>query len=291
VPTTFGLVAAGWLDSVVSAGQRLGSLSLAVELGGAGGTLASMGTDGERVAGLLAKRLELDEPTLPWHANRLRVADLGASLALTAGAAEKVAVDLVLLSQTEVGEVAEASGGGRGGSSAMPHKRNPVGSVLAIACARQVRGAAGELLAAVAQEHQRAAGAWQSEWAPLTEALAMTGGAVAGVSEALDGLEVRPERMRQNLDETSGLLMAESIVMALGDRVGPARARELVDGAAKRALGSGGSFHDELAGDDAVSAELSDDEIERALDPAGYLGAVDGFIDRALSRYGEDRGR
>jgi 3-carboxy-cis,cis-muconate cycloisomerase len=287
LPTTFGLKAAGWLDPVVSARERLGSLSFAAQLGGAAGTLASLGTDGERVAALLAKRLGLDEPPVPWHTARLRVADLGSSLALTAGTLEKIALDIVLLSQTEVGEVAESSTGGRGGSSTLPHKRNPVGSVLTIACARRVRGAAGVLLEAMAQEHERAAGAWQSEWAPLGEALALTGGAASSLGDALDGLEVRADRMRENLEATGGVLMAESVVTALAERVGQRRARELVDGAVGRALDAGGSLRDELISDEAVSSELSEQEIDRALDPAGYLGSADSFIDRALSRYGE----
>ncbi len=200
VPVTFGLKAAIWLDSLISARERLGSVSLAVQLGGPAGTLASVGPAGERVVGLLAARLGLDEPAVPWHAARGRIADLGASLAIAVGALEKIALDVVLLSQTEVGEVAEPSGEGRGGSSSMPHKRNPAGSVVAIACARRVRGDAGVLLAAMPQELERAAGAWQSEWGPLSDALALTGGAAAAMREVLEGLEVRPERMRENLE-------------------------------------------------------------------------------------------
>ena len=237
------------------------------------------------MVGLLAARLGLDEPAVPWHTVRLRIADLGASLALAAGALEKIALDLVLLSQTEVGEVAEPSGGGRGGSSTMPHKRNPVGSVLAIACARRVRGDAGVLLAAMPQEHERAAGAWQSEWAPLSDALALTAGAASAMREALEGLEVRPDRMGENLEATGGLIMAESVVAALGERLGRARARELVDAACGRALASGTPLRDQLVGDEAVSGELSAEEIDRALDPAGYLGSAGAFVDRALERY------
>jgi 3-carboxy-cis,cis-muconate cycloisomerase len=236
---------------------------------------------------MLAARLELDEPAMPWHTARLRIADLGASLALTAGVLEKIALDVVLLSQTEVGEVAEPSGGGRGGSFTLPHKRNPVGSVLAIACARRVRGDAGVLLAAMPQEHERAAGAWQSEWAPLSDALALTGGAAAAMGEALEGLGVKPDRMRENLEATGGLLMAESVVASLGERVGRGRARELVDAACERALDAGTSLREQLIGDGAVSAELSEEEIDRALDPTGYLGSAGVFVDRALSRYRE----
>jgi 3-carboxy-cis,cis-muconate cycloisomerase len=288
LPITFGLKAAGWLDSTLAARERLRSLSLAVQLGGAAGTLASLGSEGERVAGLMAKSLELEEPPIPWHTARLRVGDLGASLALAAGVMEKIALDLALLSQTEVGEVAESSDGGRGGSSTLPHKRNPVGSVVAIACARRVRGAAGVLFEAMPQEHERAAGAWQSEWAPLSEALALTGGAATALREALDGLEVRPDRMRQNLDASDGLPMAESLVTTLAGRVGRRRARELIDAAAGRALDGGRPLRDELITDREVRGELSEEEIDRALDPAGYLGAADSFIDRALSRFREE---
>jgi 3-carboxy-cis,cis-muconate cycloisomerase len=254
-------------------------------MGGAAGTLASLGEGGERVVVLLAERLGLDEPAVPWHTARARIADLGASLGLTAGTVEKIAQDLVLLSQTEVGEVAERSGGGRGGSSTLPHKRNPVGSVLTIACARRVRADAGVLLAAMPQEHERAAGAWQSEWAPLDEALALTGGAASALRWALDGLEVRPDRMRENLDATGGLIMAESVVAALGERLGRARAREVVDAACERGLDSGTPLRDQLVGDEAVSGELSEEEIDRALDPIGYLGSAGAFVDRALERY------
>jgi 3-carboxy-cis,cis-muconate cycloisomerase len=285
VPISFGLKAAGWLDAIVGVRARLDSLSLAVQLGGAAGTLSSLGDGGERVVGLLAARLGLDEPAVPWHTARLRIADLGASLALAAGALEKIAQDLVLLSQTEVGEVAEPSGGGRGGSSTLPHKRNPVGSVLAIACARRVRGDASVLLAAMPQEHERAAGAWQSEWVPLSEALALTAGGASALREALDGLEVRPDRMGENLEATGGLIMAESVVAALGERLGRAPARELVDAACGRALASGTPLRDQLVGDEAVSGELSAEEIDRALDPAGYLGSAGAFVDRALERY------
>ena len=216
LPVTFGLKAAIWLDSLVSARERLDSVSLAVQLGGPTGTLASLGPGGERVLGLLADRLGLEEPAVPWHAIRGRIADLGASLAITAGALEKIALDVVLLSQTEVGEVTESSGEGRGGSSSMPHKRNPAGSVVAIACARRVRGDAGVLLAAMPQELERAAGAWQSEWGPLSDALALTGGAAAAMRDALDGLEVRPERMRENLE----LLLAQVGKPELADDLG-----------------------------------------------------------------------
>ncbi len=192
-----------------------------------------------------------------------------------------------LLAQTEVGEVAEPAGHGRGGSSTLPHKRNPVGSVLAVACARRVRGEASILLGAMAQEHERAAGAWQAEWEALSGALAYTGGAAAALREALEGLEVRPARMRENLDLTGGLVLAESVSMALGERVGRSEAHRLVEAASRRAVEAGRPFREELLGDDAIRAELSAEEIERALDPDGYAGEAGALVERALARYRE----
>jgi 3-carboxy-cis,cis-muconate cycloisomerase len=287
LPTTFGLKAAGWLMAVMDARERLAAVPLQAELGGAAGTLASLGSEGPRVLALLAGRLELAEPALPWHADRLRVAELGAALALAAGSVEKIALDVILLAQTEVGEVAEAAGGGRGGSSTLPHKRNPVGSTLARACAREVRGAAGVLLAAMSGEHERAAGAWHSEWEALTTALALTGGAAAATREALEGLEVRTDRMRANLASSGGLLMAESVTMTMAGRVGRARAHELVAEASRRAAEAERPLLDELLDDEQVSGQLSREELEAALDPARYLGSAEAFVERALSSYRE----
>jgi 3-carboxy-cis,cis-muconate cycloisomerase len=289
LPIPFGLKAAMWLSGVLEARDGLLAVrggGLAVQLGGAAGTLASMGEHGVAVLGRFAAELGLAEPALPWHTNRARVAALGSALAVAAGALAKVALDVELMAQTEVGEVAEPGGGGRGGSSTMPHKRNPVGSTLARACALRVQGAAGVLLAAMAQqEHERAAGAWHAEWESLTDALAYTGGSAAAMRTALEGLEVRPERMRANLELTRGLLLAEHAMMELAERIGRGEAKRVVEAAAARATESGGELRDELAADAAVSEHLSAAEIDRALDPAGYLGSADAFIDRALERY------
>jgi 3-carboxy-cis,cis-muconate cycloisomerase len=207
LPITFGLKAAGWLVAVTDARNRLRAWRPAAQLGGGAGTLAALGDRGLAVMASLARRLELDDPGVPWHAARGCVAELGAGLAIAAGAAEKIALDVVLLAQTEVAEVAE-SGGGE--SSAMPHKRNPAAAVRARAGARAARGAAGVLLEAMAGEHERAAGAWHSEWTALSQALAGAGGAAACVRESLESLTVIPERMRRNLE------LIEEIHGALG---------------------------------------------------------------------------
>jgi 3-carboxy-cis,cis-muconate cycloisomerase len=283
LPTTFGLKAAGWLVAVDDARDRLAAVPLEVELGGAAGTLASLGDDGLTVLARLASELELEEPVLPWHTRRGRIGELGAALALAAGAVEKIALDVKLMAQTEVGEVAESSAGGRGGSSTLPHKRNPVGSALAIACAVGVRAAAGVLIGAQAQEHERAAGAWQAEWDALSRALALTGGAGAALREALDGLEVDVDRMRANLELTGGLLMTEAVSTALADTIGHSEAKAVVGAAARRAADSGRPLRDVLIEDDAVT--LSEAEIDGALDPAAYLGSAGAFVDRALEAH------
>lgn len=195
VPTTFGLKAAGWLDAVADARVSLAAVVLPAQLGGAAGTLAPLGAQGLQVLRLLANELELAEPTLPWHTQRAPVRRLAGALAGTAAACAKIGLDVVLLAQTELGEVSEGSGGG---SSTMPHKRNPMRAVLARACARGVRAQVA-VLAAGEHELERAAGAWHAEWGALSEALALTGGASAAIGECLDGLEVHPERMRANM--------------------------------------------------------------------------------------------
>ncbi len=199
VPTTFGLKAAGWLVGLVEARGRLATVaaSLPAQLGGAAGTLAALGDRGVEVLRLYAEELGLREPAVPWHTNRAPLAELAGALGAAATVAAKVGGDIVLLAQTEVGEVAERESGG---SSTMPHKRNPIGAVLAIACARHSRASAAVLLESMVQEHERAAGAWHAEWHALTAALAATGGAVAAVRRSLTGLEVDTERMRANIE-------------------------------------------------------------------------------------------
>jgi 3-carboxy-cis,cis-muconate cycloisomerase len=196
VPTTFGCKAAGWLVAVLAARDRLARAELPAQLGGAAGTLAAFGDRGLEVAALYAEELGLSDPGLPWHTNRLPVAELGSALAAAAGVAAKIGTDVMLLAQTEVAEVSEGDGGG---SSTMPHKANPTAAVLAIACERHARAAASVLAESVVAQHERAAGAWHAEWHALTTALAAAGGAVAAARRSLESLRVDAERMRANL--------------------------------------------------------------------------------------------
>lgn len=284
LPTTFGLSAAGWLDALLDARDELAAVPFAAQLGGAAGTMASLGADGPRVLALLATGLDLDAPALPWHTARGRIGRLGGALAVTAGTLEKIATDVVGLAQTETGEVAE--GGQGGGSSTLPHKNNPAGAAVAIACAHRVRGEASILFGAMAQEHERAAGAWQAEWQAVSGALAATGGAAAAVRGVLRELEVRPERMRANLDLTGGLVMTEAVATALA-AAGLER-QEAHDLVAELAGAADGTLRDRLLADARVTELLSEAEVDAALDPANYLGAAQALIDRVLVRYEEE---
>ena len=288
LPITFGLKAAGWLVAVLEARRRLLAAresGLAAQLGGASGTLASLGPPGIRVMQEFARELDLAEPVVPWHTARLRTAELGSVLALASGVMHKLALDVVLLTQTEVAEAAEPSEGGRGGSSTLPHKRNPVGSVLAAACARRVPPLAETLQAAMAQEHERAAGAWHAEWETLSEALALTGGAAAAMREVMEGLEVRPDRMRENLDATGGLLLAENVTTIAAEKLGRLEAHELVEAASQRTFANDSTLREELLTEPALREHLTPEEIDAALDPEHYLGSAGAFVDRALDLY------
>jgi 3-carboxy-cis,cis-muconate cycloisomerase len=286
VPTTFGLKAAGWLTAVVEARVRLEQVSrerLAAQLGGAAGTLAGFGAGGVALVELYARELGLEAPTMPWHTNRTRVAELGAALAAAAGVASKIALDLVLLAQTDVAEVSE---GAEGRSSTMPQKRNPVGSTLARASARLAAAHAGVLTASLEQEHERAAGAWQAEWEALTGALAYTGGALAALAGALESLEVDSARMRANLDLSDGLVLAERVSFLLRDRLGRAEAQQVV----REATRAETSFRDALLADPRAGIDAA--ELDAALDPTTYLGSAPELVDRALAFYeSSQRGR
>jgi 3-carboxy-cis,cis-muconate cycloisomerase len=287
VPITFGLKAARWLHGLVEARESLVTYRanrLAVQLGGAAGTLAALAPHGPVVLRAMAAELGLREPVLPWHTARARVTELGAALGIAAGAAGKIAVDVILLSQDEIGEVSEG-GFGRGRSSAMPHKRNPVSSVQAMACVRRGQALVQVLMGAMAQEHERAAGAWQAEWETLCDLFILTDAAARHVAAALDGLQVFPANMRANIQRSQGLLMSESAVAVLSGYLGTAVAQRTVEAAAERARAHATTLHDELLVDSEVAGRVPPDAVEHALDPARSLGAAPVFVDRALAAY------
>jgi 3-carboxy-cis,cis-muconate cycloisomerase len=309
VPVTFGLVAAGWLASVDEARAGLAAVSarrLAVQLGGAAGTLASLGDHGGRVAALFAEELGLALPVLPWHTDRLRIIDLGSGLARTAAALGKIARDVTLLAQSEVGEVREGSGvygvygirgpagrpstPRRGGSSAMPNKNNPVASIAILGCTKQVPGLLATLVAAGEQEHQRAAGAWHAEWEPLTALLRLTGSASSWAAELLSGLVVDTSRMAANLDATKGLPMAEHATSLLAGVLGGSQAHDLVAEAGERAVSAGLPLRDVLLSvpkleERLTAAGVTAGQFDAAFIPAEYLGRTDALITAALDAH------
>jgi 3-carboxy-cis,cis-muconate cycloisomerase len=293
LPTTFGLKAAGWLIAIVEARSeiaRVAQTRLAVQFGGAAGTLAALSDRGLDVARELAAELALAEPMLPWHTARARVVEVATALGVAAGVAGKVALDVVLLAQTEVGEVSEGVAAGRGGSSALPQKHNPVDAIEILAGVRGVNAQVGVLLGAMVQEHERAAGAWQAEWPALSETLRLAGGAVSRLASLLAGLQVDSERMRRNVDLSGGSIMAEHVALMLGERVDRVMARALVDTAVAAATSSGRPFKDVLQEDSAITSHLNQQELAAALEPSGYLGASGPLIDRALAAYRAKKG-
>jgi len=290
LPTTFGLKCAGWLVAVCEASgtlARVRDTRLAVQFGGAAGTLAALGDAGPRVTAGLAEELGLAEPALPWHTNRTRVAELAGALGVASGVLAKIALDVSLLAQTEVAEVAEAAGGG---SSAMPHKQNPVRAVLVTAATRRVPGLVATVLSGMAQEHERAAGAWHAEWPTLTDLLRLVGGAAGHARHLLTGLRVDAARMRHNLDASAGLLLAEHVAARLAPALGRTAAHDLVARLSRDAATAGRPLRDALLADPAVRAKLGPTEIDEILDPAGYLGSASEFVDRALALH-RDAGR
>lgn len=283
VPTTFGYKVATWLVGVLDARASLATFReerLAAQLGGAAGTLGAFRDRGISLLGAFAEELGLTCPVAPWHSDRTRIAELGAALERAAGASWKIALDVTLLAQTEVAEAHERDSGA---SSTMPQKRNPIRSVLTIACARGVGAAALVLRGGMAQEHERGAGGWHAEWSALSDALALTGGAAATTRELLEGLEVDTDRMRHNLETSDGLVVAEQLAFVLAKRLGLREAQKLVAEAAARARDGGRSLREELAADERVS--LSASELDAALDPLGYLGSAPELVDAVLARY------
>lgn len=303
VPVTFGVVAAGWLAGLDSAIEWLAFVRdtrLAVQFGGAAGTLASLGDDGARVKALFAEELGLGDPPLPWHTERLRIIDVGATAARACAALSKIARDVTLLAQTEVGEVAEGSSdagvGGerprRGGSSAMPNKSNPVAAVAMLGCAKQAPGLLATLVAAAEQEYQRAAGAWHAEWQPLGHLLQLTVSAASWARDLLSFLEVDAQRMAANLARAGGLPLAERVTALLRDSIGGPAAHDLVAGAAARSAASGVPLRDVLLAtpqfvEQLSAARIGQEQLEEALDPASYLGAAEAFIAAALDAHAQ----
>ncbi|MET9853574.1 3-carboxy-cis,cis-muconate cycloisomerase [Streptomyces sp. NPDC006450] len=298
VPTTFGLKAAGWRRLLLDARDRVAAVldgGLPVSLGGAAGTLAGYLEFAEPGAGhayvdrlldAYAAETGLARPPLPWHALRTPMADLAAALAFVTGALGKIAVDVQSLTRTEVGEVGEPAVEGRGASSAMPHKRNPVLATLIRSAALQVPVIAAGVTQCLVCEDERSAGVWHAEWQLLRECLRLAGGAAHTAVELTEGLVVRPERMRENLMLTGSQVVSERMSAVLAPRLGKAEAKELLTRASAEADRTGGSLAAVLGALPKVRRHLTDAQIIRLLDPERYTGAASALVDRELADAG-----
>jgi len=290
LPMPFGLKLAEYAAALSRSRTRLKRLAqdgLALQFGGAAGTLAALADKGLAVAEKLSGELKLPLPEAPWHTHRDRIAEAASVLAILAGSCGKIARDVSLLMQTDVGEAFEPAGAGRGGSSTMPHKRNPVAAASALGAATMAPNLAATIFAAQLQEHERSAGPWHAEWPTLPTLLLVTSGALAATVDLAEGLEVDAMRMRQNLDATGGLIMAEAVAMALAEKLGKSEAHHLVEAASKTAVAEKKHLRDVLAADSNVSAQLSADQLKKLFEPMAYQGASQTLIDRLLASLDE----
>jgi 3-carboxy-cis,cis-muconate cycloisomerase len=291
-PVTLGLKVAGWLDAIHRQQARIAKARhevLALQFGGAVGTLAALGENGPAVAAALASDLKLTLPSIPWHTHRDRFAEVAMSLGLLVGTLGKIARDISLLAQTEVGEVLEPAAPGRGGSSTLPHKRNPVGSAVALAAAIRVPALVSVMLTAMVQEHERGLGGWHAEWETIPEIFLLAAGALAHMAHVVDGLEVYEEHMTHNLGATHGLILSEAVAIALAKHIGRSAAHQLVERAARRALESGRPLRELLLEDQDVRAHLSSAEIDGLLEPRNYTGSAAVMIQKVLADQKKNR--
>jgi 3-carboxy-cis,cis-muconate cycloisomerase len=286
LPMPFGLKLAEYAAALHRSRARLKRLrteTLALQFGGAAGTLAALGDRGWQVAERLADELKLPLPEAPWHTHRDRIAEAASVLAILTGTCGKIARDVSLMMQTDVGEAFEPAGEGRGGSSTMPHKRNPVAAASALAAATMAPNLAATIFAAQVQEHERSAGPWHAEWPTLPTLLLVTSGGLAAIVDIAEGLEIDAARMRANLDATGGLIMAEAVAMRLAEKIGKSDAHHLVEAASKTAVKDKKHLRDVLTADAEVAAQLGTDEIAELFEPMAYQGASQALIDRLLA--------
>jgi len=286
LPMPFGLKLAEYAAALHRSRTRLKALrtsALALQFGGAAGTLAALGDKGMAVAEQLARELKLPLPDAPWHTHRDRIAEAASVFAILSGTCGKIARDVSLMMQTDVGEAFEPSGQGRGGSSTMPHKRNPVAAASALAAATMAPNLAATIFAAQVQDHERSAGPWHAEWPTLPTLTLVTSGALAAIVDIAEGLEVDAARMRQNLDATHGLIMAEAVTMALAEKIGKSDAHHLIEEDSRKAIAAKRNLRDVLADDARVTAHLDAARLAKLFEPMAYQGVSQTLIDRLLA--------
>jgi 3-carboxy-cis,cis-muconate cycloisomerase len=286
LPMPFGLKLAGYAAALARSRRRLIRLrgeSLALQFGGAAGTLAALGDKGLLVAEKLAEGLKLPLPDAPWHGHRDRIAEAASVLAIACGSCGKIARDVSLMMQTDVAEAFEPSGEGRGGSSTMPHKRNPVASAAALAAATMAPNLAATIFAAQVGDHERSAGPWHAEWPTLPALLLVTSGGLAAIVDIAEGLEVDAKRMRINLDATHGLIMAEAVTFALAEKIGKSEAHRLIEEACKKAVADKKQLRDVLTAEPKVTSHLTAEQLAKLFEPMAYQGVSQTLIDRLLA--------
>lgn len=287
-PVTLGMKIAGWLGAISRHRQRLAQLKprlLCLQFGGASGSLAALGDQAWPVSEALAEELKLGLPDLPWHTQRDRLVEFAGLLGMIAGSLGKLGRDLSLLMQTDVAEVFEPAAPGKGGSSTMPHKRNPVGSAVMISAATRAPGLVATMLSAMPQEHERSLGLWHAEWETLPELCCLVSGSLQQAQQAIDGLEVDAERMAGNLERTRGLVMAEAVSIELAQRIGRDAAHRLIEQCCKRAVADERHLRGVLGETAEVRQQLNDAELDRLLDPACYLGEARRWVERAVAEH------
>jgi len=285
VPITFGYKMATMLAAFDRHKERLAQLKervLVGEFGGAAGTLSSLGKDGLKVQVELMKELKLGQPAISWHTVRDTIAEVGCFLGLVTGSCGKIAFDVKLLMQTEVEEVQEPFHAGRGSSSTMPQKRNPISSVYITAQTAMVKQLAAALLEAQVEDHERSTGPWEIEWIALPEIFMLAAGALAQTRFVLEGLQVNKKKMRENLDITNGLIMSEAVMMGLGAKMGRNRAHDVVYDICREVVRTGKPLLDLLEKDKEIRKHADRKTLEKLVDPANYLGVADEMVDRVL---------
>ncbi|HVY57542.1 MAG TPA: 3-carboxy-cis,cis-muconate cycloisomerase [Xanthobacteraceae bacterium] len=287
IPITFGHKMAVLLAAFQRHKQRLAELRprvLVGEFGGAAGTLASLGDRGLAVQDALMKELGLGVPEIAWHTARDRIAEVGCFLGLLTGTLGKISMDVKLMMQTEVEEVYEPFADGRGSSSTMPQKRNPISSNYIHACVAMVRQNVAALLDAMVEDHERSTGPWEIEWIAVPDIFLLSAGALAQAKFLVGGLEVDPQRMRANLDVTRGLIMSEAVMMGVAPHLGRQRAHDLIYDICRKVVATGRPLLDLLAEDAEISRHLDRAGLAKLCDPANYLGQAGEMVDRVLAR-------
>jgi 3-carboxy-cis,cis-muconate cycloisomerase len=288
IPSTLGIKFAGWLDALGGHRERFREVQnrcLVLQFGGAAGTLATLGSQGGVVARHLSERLKLALPQMPWHSHRDRLAEIATTLGLLTGTLGKIARDISLHRQTEIDELREPAEESRGGSSTMPHKRNPVACAMILAASVRMPGLVSIMLSAMIQEDERGLGGWHAEWETLPEIVCLTSAALHQLATLIPQLEIDVKRMRGNLEVTKGLIFAEAITAALGDKIDRLQARELIDAASERATKEKRHLRDVINHDQKIAKHLTAQQLDKLFDPRNYTGIASEFIDAAIKHY------